>query len=43
MDRISGCHGAQGSARATRPVNSKKASESLDDLHIKNHGVTIIE
>jgi hypothetical protein len=29
--------------RATLPVNSKNVSKFLDDLHIKNHGVTVIE
>ena len=43
MDRISKCRGAQGSATATLPVNSKNVSEFLDDLHIKNHGVIVIE
>ena len=43
MDRISKCREAQGSATATLPVNSKHVSEFLSDLHIKNHGVTVIE
>jgi hypothetical protein len=43
MDRISKCRGAQGSTTATLAVNSKNVSEFLDDLHIKNHGVIIIE